>query len=141
MLTRSGMTPSQLRQTTPPRLGEKYGCSRSVNGALHEMQAESADPEKMYESLTGKLAKLGDDVVLYPGHDYADRPTSTIGDEKRTNVYLRVPTLDAWMRTDTGHSVREWARHAGVVPVQLGSGLHNVNTPRDLAALRWIIPE
>ena len=49
--------------------------------------------------------------------------------------------LDAWMRTDTGHSVREWARHAGVVPVQLGSGLHNVNTPRDLASLRWIIPE
>jgi glyoxylase-like metal-dependent hydrolase (beta-lactamase superfamily II) len=50
----------------------------------------------MYASLTGKLAALPDDVVVYPGHHYGGARTSTIGDEKRTNPYLRVGSLDAW---------------------------------------------
>jgi glyoxylase-like metal-dependent hydrolase (beta-lactamase superfamily II) len=35
-----------------------------------------------------KLMELPDDTVVYPGHDYGDQPTSTIGREKRTNVYV-----------------------------------------------------
>ena len=57
-----------------------------------------SDPAQMYESLTGKLAKLPDDTVLFPGHHYADRPTSTIGQEKRSNYCLRVPSLEDWLR-------------------------------------------
>jgi glyoxylase-like metal-dependent hydrolase (beta-lactamase superfamily II) len=64
------------------------GCGR--------VDLPGADPDQMYESLTQKLAKLPDDTILYPGHDYADRPTSTMGDEKRKNAYLRVPSLAAW---------------------------------------------
>jgi hydroxyacylglutathione hydrolase len=67
-------------------------------GGCGRVDLPGADPAQMYESLTQKLAKLPDDVALYPGHDYADRPVSTIGNEKATNYYLRVPTLDAWMR-------------------------------------------
>ncbi len=29
--------------------------------------------------------------MLYPGHNYADRPHSTIGDEKRRNPLMRLP--------------------------------------------------
>ena len=39
------------------------------------------DPDAMYHTLTGKLAKLPRDTVLYPGHHYGPSPTSTIGDE------------------------------------------------------------
>lgn len=64
------------------------GCGR--------VDLPGGDPEEMYRTLTQRLANLPDDVVLYPGHDYADEPTSTLGRERRTNVYMRVPTLDDW---------------------------------------------
>jgi glyoxylase-like metal-dependent hydrolase (beta-lactamase superfamily II) len=47
----------------------------------------------MYRSLTQVLAALPDDTILYPGHNYADRPRSTIGDEKRTNQMMRFRNL------------------------------------------------
>lgn len=40
-------------------------------------------------SLRDKVGTLPDDTVVYPGHDYGPRPTSTIGDEKRRNPELR----------------------------------------------------
>ena len=47
----------------------------------------------MYRSLTQVLAALPDETLLFPGHNYADRPRSTIGDEKRTNTMMRFPNL------------------------------------------------
>jgi glyoxylase-like metal-dependent hydrolase (beta-lactamase superfamily II) len=47
----------------------------------------------MYRSLTQVLAALPDETQLYPGHNYADRPRSTIGDEKRTNMMMRFRNL------------------------------------------------
>jgi len=35
-----------------------------------------------------KLISLPDETIVWPGHDYGDTPTSTIGREKRTNVYV-----------------------------------------------------
>ena len=55
------------------------------------------DPAKLYESLTHKLKTLDENTVLCPGHNYADQLTSTIGDEKRTNPFLRMPTLQEFL--------------------------------------------
>jgi glyoxylase-like metal-dependent hydrolase (beta-lactamase superfamily II) len=66
------------------------GCGR--------VDLPGGDPEAMYHTLTGKLAKLPADTVLFPGHHYGPTPTSTIGDELRSNVYLRVRSLDDWRR-------------------------------------------
>ena len=49
------------------------------------------------DSLVNKLKRLPDETVLYPGHNYADRPTSTIGDEKRRNLYLRFERLEDFL--------------------------------------------
>ena len=46
------------------------------------------DAGAMYDSLFGKVLKLPDDVEIYPGHDYGPRPTSTIGQERRSNYTL-----------------------------------------------------
>lgn len=54
------------------------------------------DAEEMYHSLQ-KLAKLGDDVILLPGHNYADEPTSTIGKEKKLNPYYQVHSLQEFL--------------------------------------------
>ncbi len=66
------------------------GCGR--------VDLPGGDPAEMYRTLTQRLAKLPDDVVLYPGHDYAERPTSTLGEQRQTNYALRASSLDDWLR-------------------------------------------
>jgi glyoxylase-like metal-dependent hydrolase (beta-lactamase superfamily II) len=56
------------------------------------------DPGDLYDSLTNKLKMLEDRTVLCPGHHYAEPPTSTLGEEKATNPFLRVPTREAFLR-------------------------------------------
>lgn len=66
------------------------GCGR--------VDLPGGDPEAMYHTLTGKLAKLPRATVLCPGHHYGPAPTSTIGDELEQNYYLKVRSLDDWRR-------------------------------------------
>ncbi|MHC4925470.1 MAG: MBL fold metallo-hydrolase [Planctomycetota bacterium] len=66
------------------------GCGR--------VDLPGGDPEALYHSLTGQLAKLPPETVLYPGHHYGVSETSTIGDELRHNGYLRVRSLADWRR-------------------------------------------
>jgi glyoxylase-like metal-dependent hydrolase (beta-lactamase superfamily II) len=53
--------------------------------------------EEMYHSLFNKLMKLDDKTEVFPGHDYGVRPTSTIGDERRTNYVLEKRTLEEFV--------------------------------------------
>lgn len=41
-----------------------------------------------FDSLFNKLMKLDDSIEVYPGHDYGVAPSSTIGNERRTNPFL-----------------------------------------------------
>jgi glyoxylase-like metal-dependent hydrolase (beta-lactamase superfamily II) len=68
-------------------------------GSCGRVDLPGSNPEDMYHSLTNVLGRLPDSTVLYPGHNYADRPRSTIGDEKRHNVMMRFPTVDGFLRT------------------------------------------
>ncbi len=52
--------------------------------------------EELYHSLT-QLAKLPEETVLYPGHNYSDKPTSTIGDEKKQNPFLQIKSLEEFL--------------------------------------------
>jgi hydroxyacylglutathione hydrolase len=51
------------------------------------------DSKSMYESLFNKLMKLGDDVKVYPGHDYGSKPYSTVGEERVANYTLKPRSL------------------------------------------------
>ncbi|RJP24653.1 MAG: MBL fold metallo-hydrolase [Candidatus Abyssobacteria bacterium SURF_5] len=53
--------------------------------------------KQMFESLHKKLKVLPDDIEVYPGHDYGDRPSSTIGREKKTNPTLAAASFDEFM--------------------------------------------
>ena len=66
------------------------GCGR--------VDLPGSDPDAMYHSLTGKLAKLPPETVLFPGHHYGPTPTSTVADELRRNVYLRMDSIEEWRR-------------------------------------------
>ncbi len=62
-------------------------------GSCGRVDLPGSNPEDMYRSLTDVLGALPDETVLYPGHNYADRPRSTLGDEKRTNTMMRFRSL------------------------------------------------
>jgi hydroxyacylglutathione hydrolase len=54
------------------------------------------DPSKMYDSLA-RISGLGDEVEVYPGHDYGPSPSSTIGEEKRSNYTLKKRTREEFI--------------------------------------------
>ena len=67
------------------------GCGR--------MDLPGADPVRMYESLTTKLARVPDDVVLYPGHYYSSEPSATMGDTRQRNTVFHFPGRKQWLAT------------------------------------------
>lgn len=70
-------------------------------GACGRTDLPGGDPEQLYLSLTQRLAKLPDETVLYPGHNYAG-PFSSIGDEKRGNPFMRFASLGEFLRAMGG---------------------------------------
>ncbi len=56
-----------------------------------------SDPEAMYYSLNNTLRNLPETTVVYPGHAYSSESSTTIGAQKRTNMYMRFPTLDDFL--------------------------------------------
>ncbi|HEY6417450.1 MAG TPA: MBL fold metallo-hydrolase [Candidatus Binataceae bacterium] len=56
-----------------------------------------SDPEAMYQSLNHTLRNLDDATVVYPGHAYAPESSTTIGQQKRSNMYMRFKTLDDFL--------------------------------------------
>ena len=52
---------------------------------------------KMYDSLFHKLLRLNDDIKVYPGHDYGSKPSSTIGEERRSNYTLEPRSLSEFI--------------------------------------------
>ena len=55
------------------------------------------NPEQMYYSLTQKMAALPDDTILFPGHNYAQLTQATIGEQKKTNPYLKFSSLKQFL--------------------------------------------
>lgn len=66
-------------------------------GSCGRVDLPGSDPAAMYESLHGTLGRLPDATLLYPGHLYSAAPSSTMGEQKRTNPYLRVSRLDDFL--------------------------------------------
>ena len=61
-------------------------------GSCGRVDLPGSDPKEMYESLLNRLAGLDDKLVVYPGHNYGQAPTSTIGFEKKFNLVLQPRT-------------------------------------------------
>ena len=65
------------------------GCGRT--------DLPGSDPAQMYESLTQRLAKVPDDVVLFPGHLYSEKPSASMAETRSRNVVFRPSTRDQWL--------------------------------------------
>ena len=59
---------------------------------------QNGSSKDAYNSLFNKLLKLPDDTMLYPGHDYNGKLSSTIGKEKQHNPRLQVRNVDEYVQ-------------------------------------------
>jgi glyoxylase-like metal-dependent hydrolase (beta-lactamase superfamily II) len=65
------------------------GCGR--------LDLPGGDPAAMYDSLTQKLAKVPDDAILYPGHQYSAEPSASMGETRQMNYVFRPKTAEQWL--------------------------------------------
>lgn len=93
LLHTPGHTPGSTCFTVADRLiaGDTLfvgGCGRC--------DLPGGDPEALHQSLI-RLRRLDDRMILYPGHHYAPKGSSRIGQEKLTNPFLRAEDLDQFL--------------------------------------------
>ena len=65
------------------------GCGR--------VDLPGGNSEVMYDTLTRRLAKIQDEVVLYPGHNYGGGSFAPMGNVRETNSYLQIKSLGDWL--------------------------------------------
>jgi glyoxylase-like metal-dependent hydrolase (beta-lactamase superfamily II) len=71
------------------------------------------DARAEYDSLHQKLMILPDDVEVWPGHNYGVEPSSTIGNERRTNPFLLRKSFEEfvdlkrnWLQYKAEHGIK-----------------------------------
>ena len=58
---------------------------------------QGSSAEKQFHSLFQVILQLDDAIEVYPGHDYGDKPFSTVGHERTTNPFLQRTQFDDFM--------------------------------------------
>jgi glyoxylase-like metal-dependent hydrolase (beta-lactamase superfamily II) len=81
----------------PGRPGSLVSGDTLFLGSCGRVDLPGSNPEHMFESLHGTLGRLPDATLLFPGHLYSSEPSSSLGEQKRTNPYLRVSRLDDFL--------------------------------------------
>lgn len=64
------------------------GCGR--------VDLPGGDSEVMYDTLTRRLAKIQNEIILYPGHNYGGSGSAPMGEVRETNSYLQISSLAEW---------------------------------------------
>jgi len=64
------------------------GCGR--------VDLPGGNSEELFHTLTRRLSKIEDHVILYPGHNYGGKPSGQMGDVRQSNANLQIQTLEDW---------------------------------------------
>jgi len=93
------------------------GCGRT------DFQSGSA--KELHHSLTQVLFKLPDDTIVWPGHDYKGKTSSTIGFEKASNARVAGKTEAEFVATMDALNLPPPKRIDEAVPANLQGGLRH----------------
>jgi sulfur dioxygenase len=90
------------------------GCGRT--------DFQEGDAGTLYDSVTTRLFTLGDEVLVYPAHDYKGFAVSTIGEEKRHNPRLGGKTREEFIAIMSALHLPRPAKMDEVVPANRACG-------------------
>lgn len=65
------------------------GCGR--------VDLPGGNSEELFHTLTRRLSKIEDNIILYPGHNYGGSPSGAMGDVRQSNSYLQIQSLEDWL--------------------------------------------
>jgi glyoxylase-like metal-dependent hydrolase (beta-lactamase superfamily II) len=60
------------------------------------------DAGEMYTTLYEKILKLPEDTLLFTGHHYGANPVATLGEQRKTNPYLRCKSKSEFLQERMG---------------------------------------
>lgn len=104
------------------------GCGRT------DFQSGSA--EALYDSITQRLFTLPDETIVWPGHDYRQQVSSTIGAERLGNPRLAGKTRAEFVEIMAQLKLARPARMDEAVPANLRSGLRHDADAMDVGGIR-----
>ena len=53
--------------------------------------------EQMFDTIYNKLMRMPDDTLIFPGHNYADKKSDELKNQKKTNPYMQYDNLMAFV--------------------------------------------
>jgi sulfur dioxygenase len=95
------------------------GCGRT--------DFQSGNAQALYHSITQKLFTYPDDTIVYPGHDYHGKTSSTIGYEKAHNPRLAGKSVEEFVATMAALNLPKPKMMEVAVPANLKLGLSEVH--------------
>ncbi len=81
-----GHTPGGICLYTP---GHVFTGDTLFVGAVGRTDLPGGSAEQLLASIRTKIYTLPDDTIVWPGHDYGDKPCSTVADEKSDNPFTQ----------------------------------------------------
>ena len=60
--------------------------------------------EQLFESLSGKIARLPEQTMVWPGHHYDPQGHAPLAEVKRINPWLKANTRELWQELSAGRS-------------------------------------
>lgn len=102
------------------------GCGRT--------DFQQGDSRVLFRSVRDKLFTLPDDTIIYPGHDYRGRTSSTVGEEKRHNPRLGLDKTEAeFVEIMANLKLAHPKKIAIAVPANLNCGVRKKPAPSEEA--------
>lgn len=92
-----------------------FGCGRC--------DLRGGDPEQMYGTLKDMIERLPADTVIHPGHNYADKTTSTIDEQIEGNPFMHFEDRDRFIHYRMHYHDRH--RHSPYGVVRRGEEMHS----------------
>jgi len=71
-------------------------------GDCGRVDLPGGDPEALHHSFFEKILPLDDSIIVYPGHDYGGKRSSTVGHERRNNYTLKPRKLGEFIKFMVG---------------------------------------
>jgi len=100
-------------------------------GSVGRTDFQNGSPESMFDTLQ-KLKAFSDGTLIFPGHDYHEKRSSTLGKEKQDNPFLKETDKEAFVK-----NMRE-----KIIPKPFNiDNIVRVNQKGEAAALEMITPK